>query len=108
MKAGYSQLTPVSFVSSLGGAAVELWIAGIIRVVDCIGVAATRVVVFRFGAIVGVEGDLRADVYIPRRFLWKVGYGVRGIDKAKGLFQHPRVGTGLTQAFVVRAERIDA
>src|SRR5215813_1595445 len=76
-------------------AVVECWIAGIIRVVDCIGVAATRVVYFllvvwkKLVAIVGVEGDFSANVYIPRvlRCRWKVRHCVRGIDKAKGPFK---------------------
>lgn len=92
------------FTSSSCGAVVVRWIAGLIRVVDCIGVAATRVVCFLLETIVGVEGDLSTDVYITRRGRWKVRHFVRGIDKAKGLFKQPRGTTNHPQAFVVRAE----
>ena len=53
------------------GAGVKVFIAWRIRIVDCIGVAATRIVCFLFSAIVRVEGDLNADVLIVAVTLWR-------------------------------------
>lgn len=67
------------------GALVKVFIARRLRIVNCVGVAATWIVRLFLSAIVRVERDFSADVLIITATFWReFRYSVRRIYKTEG------------------------